>query len=131
MSSHLIALAAINGFLVVSIGAFGAHALQARLAETGMLSTFETGVLYHMFHTAALLAVALLSVLATESRLLSTSAYLFLLGIVLFSGSLYALSLSGISWLGAITPLGGLAFLAAWGCLAWYGVTYTSLNGSV
>lgn len=128
MSAHLITLAAINGFLVVSIGAFGAHALQARLAETGMLSTFETGVLYHMFHTAALLAVALLSLLGTESRLLTSAAYLFLLGILLFSGSLYALSLSGITWLGAITPLGGVAFLAAWSCLAWYGFTVTTTS---
>ncbi|GAB5497866.1 MAG: DUF423 domain-containing protein [Pseudohongiellaceae bacterium] len=123
MSAHLISLAAINGFLVVSIGAFGAHALQARLTETGMLATFETGVLYHMFHTVALLAIAVLAALGSESRLLSSAAYLFLLGIVLFSGSLYVLSLSGISWLGAITPLGGVAFLAAWGCLAWYGFT--------
>lgn len=121
MSAQLITLAAINGFLVVSIGAFGAHALQARLAETGMLATFETGVLYHMFHTAALLAVAIISTQGNESRLLTSAAYLFLIGIVLFSGSLYTLSLSGITWLGAITPLGGLAFLGAWGCLAWYG----------
>lgn len=123
MSAHLITLAAVNGFLVVSIGAFGAHALQARLAETGMLATFETGVLYHMFHTAALLAVAIISAPGNESRLLTSAAYLFLIGIVLFSGSLYILSLSGITWLGAITPLGGLAFLAAWGCLAWYGIS--------
>jgi uncharacterized membrane protein YgdD (TMEM256/DUF423 family) len=120
MSAVILVIAAINGFLVVSIGAFGAHGLQARLQETGYLATFETGVQYHMFHTIALLGLALLAMQAPESRLLSSAAWLFLAGIILFSGSLYVLAISGISWLGAITPLGGLGFLAGWGCLIWF-----------
>lgn len=117
MPAQLLLLAGLNGFLVVSIGAFGAHALQSRLLANGTADTFQTGVHYHMFHTLALMAVALLALHNPDSRLLSSTAYLFLAGIVLFSGSLYVLSLSGISWLGAITPLGGLCFLAAWACL--------------
>ena len=117
MPAQLLLLAALNGFLVVAIGAFGAHALQARLMANGMADTFQTGVHYHMFHTVALLVVALLALNNPDSRLLTTTGYLFLAGIILFSGSLYALSLSGISWLGAITPIGGLGFLAAWACL--------------
>jgi uncharacterized membrane protein YgdD (TMEM256/DUF423 family) len=119
MSAVILVIAAINGFLVVAIGAFGAHGLQARLQETGYLATFETGVQYHMFHTLALLGLALLAMQAPESRLLSSAAWLFLAGIMLFSGSLYVLAITGISWLGAITPLGGLGFLAGWGCLSW------------
>ncbi len=120
MPANFLMLAALNGFLVVAIGAFGAHALQARLLATGMADTFQTGVHYHMFHTLALLAVGWLALQNPESRLLTSAGYLFLLGIVLFSGSLYTLALSGITWLGAITPLGGLAFLAAWSCLMVY-----------
>jgi len=120
MSSPFLFLAGLNGFLVVSIGAFGAHALQARLTDTGMADTFQTGVHYHMFHTMALFGIALLLVQNPDSRLLSISGWLFLAGIVLFSGSLYTLALSGISWLGAITPIGGLGFLAAWACLLVY-----------
>ena len=120
MPAQLLLIAALNGFLVVAIGAFGAHALQARLLANGMADTFQTGVHYHMFHTLALLIVALLAYHNTDSRLLTTAGFLFLVGIILFSGSLYALSLSGITWLGAITPLGGLGFLAAWACLMVY-----------
>lgn len=120
MPAPFLFLAALNGFLVVAIGAFGAHALQARLLATGMADTFQTGVHYHMFHTLALLAVGMLALQNPDAKLLSAAGYLFLLGIVLFSGSLYTLSLSGITWLGAITPLGGLAFLAAWVCLMVY-----------
>lgn len=111
---------------MVAIGAFGAHALQARLLANNTLDTFQTGVLYHMFHTLALVAVALLAMHNPDSRLLSWAGYLLLAGIVLFSGSLYTLSLTGISWLGAITPLGGLGFLAAWGCLMGYAFTNLS-----
>lgn len=120
MPAPVLLIAAINGFLAVSIGAFGAHGLQARLQETGLTATFQTGVQYHMFHAVALFALAILSMQAPESRLLSYSAWLFLAGIILFSGSLYVLALSGISALGAITPLGGLAFLAGWACLIWF-----------
>lgn len=123
MPAQLLFIASLNGFLSVAIGAFGAHGLQARLAETGMADTFQTGVQYQMFHTLALFGIALLVMTGQESRLLPAAAYLMLIGIILFSGSLYALSLSGITWLGAITPLGGLAFLAGWGCLLWFALT--------
>ena len=83
-----------------------------------MLATFETGVRYHMYHALALLAVAWAAA-RWPSAAVNASGWLFVVGIVLFSGSLYALSLSGVRWLGAITPLGGLAFLAGWLCLAW------------
>ena len=126
MPAQLLLLAGLNGFLVVAIGAFGAHGLQARLLANATADTFSTGVHYHMFHTLALLAVALLALNNPESRLLAAAAYLFLAGIVLFSGSLYVLSLSGISWLGAITPLGGLGFLAGWACLMRY--AYSNLG---
>lgn len=123
MPAQFLFLAGLNGFLVVAIGAFGAHALQARLLANGTADTFQTGVHYHMFHTLALLAVALLAMHTPDSRLLNSAGYLLLGGIVLFSGSLYTLSLTGISWLGAITPLGGLGFLAAWSCLMVYAFT--------
>lgn len=123
MPAQLLFIASLNGFLSVAIGAFGAHGLQARLTETGMADTFQTGVQYQMFHTLALFGIALLVMTGQESRLLPAAAYLMLVGIILFSGSLYALSLSGITWLGAITPLGGVAFLAGWGCLLWFALT--------
>lgn len=123
MPAQLLLIAAINGLLSVAIGAFGAHGLQARLTETGMADTFQTGVHYQMFHTLAIFGIALLVLSGQDSRLLPIAAYLLLAGIVLFSGSLYALSLSGITWLGAITPLGGVAFLAGWGCLIWFALT--------
>ena len=111
-------LASINGFLAVALGAFAAHALQQRLSPEA-LSTFQTAVQYHMTHALALLGVGLLTLNNPNARYAEISAYLFMLGIVLFSGSLYGLSLTGMRWLGPITPLGGLCFLAAWGCLFW------------
>lgn len=108
-------LAAISGFLTVALGAFGAHGLETVLTPE-RLNTWHTGVLYQMFHTLALLALGLL-LMQVNSAWLHWSAWLFLAGIILFSGSLYVLALSGIRILGAITPLGGLAFLAGWVCL--------------
>jgi uncharacterized membrane protein YgdD (TMEM256/DUF423 family) len=107
---------AISGFIAVAAGAFGAHALRARL-EPEMLQVFETGARYQMYHALALLAAALV---ANESNrsLACWAGRLFLTGTVLFSGSLYALALSGVRGLGAVTPLGGVAFLAGWFCLA-------------
>jgi uncharacterized membrane protein YgdD (TMEM256/DUF423 family) len=97
----------------VALGAFGAHALKARVsAET--LAVWHTGVEYHIFHSLGLLAVGLVAAQLPESMLLKWSGWLMLAGIVLFSGSLYALALSGERWLGAITPIGGVAFLGAW-----------------
>ena len=110
-----IAGAAMAG-LSVAIGAFGAHALRARL-EPARLATFETAVQYHMLHAVALLAVAALAGRVQSQQLLLLSGGLFTAGIFLFSGSLYALAITGITWLGAITPLGGLAFIGGWLCM--------------
>ncbi len=116
MSHLLLLFAAGNGFLAVAFGAFGAHGLQARLSVE-LMATFQTAVQYHFYHALALLGVALLSLQFPTAALPRASGYLFLAGIVLFSGSLYVLALTGIRWLGAITPIGGLAFLAGWLCL--------------
>ena len=111
-----LSLGAISGALGVIIGAFGAHGLQVKLSEK-MLTVYQTGAQYHFYHTFALLAVGLLA-LKFESSLLTSSGWSFLIGILLFSGSLYALSISGISKLGAITPIGGLFFIIGWTLLA-------------
>jgi uncharacterized membrane protein YgdD (TMEM256/DUF423 family) len=118
MTSTFIVLAAINGFLGVALGAFAAHSLAAYFTDKPRLeANFKTGVQYQFYHTMALLGVAFASKQFTSS-LIPLSGWLFLLGIILFSGSLYVLSLTGKRWLGAITPLGGLAFLAGWVLLA-------------
>lgn len=106
---------AINGFLAVALGAFGAHALKERLSEK-YLAIWETAVQYQMFHALALVAIGILmsSKLLGTVTSLNTAGYLMLVGIILFSGSLYVLSLTGIGVLGAITPLGGVAFLVGW-----------------
>jgi len=111
------ALGALAAFVAVALGAFAAHGLKARLDAT-MLATFETGVRYHLYHALGLLAVAWAAT-RWPGVAVNASGWLFIAGIVLFSGSLYALSLTGVRWLGAITPFGGLAFLAGWACLAW------------
>jgi uncharacterized membrane protein YgdD (TMEM256/DUF423 family) len=107
------------GMLGVAAGAFGAHALRERLPDN-MLAIFETGVRYQMYHALALLAVALLLTRVPSSAGVA-AGWLFTAGIVIFSGSLYVLVLSGVRWLGAITPLGGVAFLVGWLLLAWAG----------
>ncbi|TQR08752.1 DUF423 domain-containing protein [Psychrobacillus soli] len=106
---------AINGFLAVAFGAFGAHALKERLSEK-YLAIWETAVQYQMFHALALVAVGILmsSKLLGPVSSLNTAGYLMLAGIIIFSGSLYVLSLTGIGILGAITPIGGVAFLVGW-----------------
>lgn len=106
-----IAVSGVAGALGVAIGAFGAHGLRDRLSAHA-LGIYQTGVSYHLVHALALLAVALYG--SATGREVSLPAGLFCAGIVLFSGSLYALALSGITKLGAVTPLGGLAFIAAW-----------------
>lgn len=114
MASTFIVLAAINGFLGVALGAFAAHSLAAYFSDKPRLeANFKTGVQYHFYHVLALLGVAWASSQWTSS-LIALAGWLFLLGIILFSGSLYVLSLTGKRWLGAITPLGGLAFLVGW-----------------
>jgi uncharacterized membrane protein YgdD (TMEM256/DUF423 family) len=109
-------LGCVFGLLAVAAGAFGAHALRARL-PADLLAVFETAARYQMYHALALLAVALVAARAPSS-LAAAAGWLFSAGIVLFSGSLYALALTGIRVLGAVTPLGGLCFLAGWAALA-------------
>lgn len=101
-------LAALVVFLGIALGAFGAHGLEDRLAETGRADNWETATLYHLVHGVALFALAL------SGRAPLGYAW-FLAGVVLFSGSLYVLALTGLTWLGAITPFGGLSFLVGWG----------------
>ena len=111
--------AAIFGFLGVAIGAFGAHGLRSRLSPD-MLAVFEIGVRYQMYHVFALLAVASAAGQAGPGRLLSIAGWSFVAGILIFSGSLYALALTGTTSFGAITPIGGLGFLIGWACLAFF-----------
>lgn len=118
MNNLFLVLAGLNGFIAVSLGAFAAHGLKSMLGPD-LLATFQTGVQYHMYHSLALLAVGILVLQFPAQTGLRIAGYLFLAGIVIFSGSLYVLALSGIRWLGAITPLGGVAFLAGWALLAW------------
>jgi len=113
MTKLLLILAAANGFIAVSLGAFGAHGLEQMLTEDS-LDTFQTGVEYHMYHSLALIGTATLAIQFPKEKLLRLSGFLFLLGILFFSGSLYTLVLSEFRWLGAITPVGGVFFLAAW-----------------
>lgn len=107
-----IILGAINAFLAVALGAFGAHGLEGKVSDH-YLDVWETAVQYQMFHAAGLFAVGILMQL-TDASFLNTAGWLMLAGIIFFSGSLYVLALSGVSVLGAITPIGGVLFLAAW-----------------
>jgi uncharacterized membrane protein YgdD (TMEM256/DUF423 family) len=108
-----IIIGAINAFLAVALGAFGAHGLEGRV-EQKYLEIWKTGVTYQMFHATGLLIVGVLLGRLPANTLLSWSGWMMLIGIILFSGSLYVMTLTKISILGAITPLGGLSFLAAW-----------------
>jgi uncharacterized membrane protein YgdD (TMEM256/DUF423 family) len=106
--------AAILGFLSVGIGAFGAHGLAATLESLGRAETFETAVKYQFYHSLAILAVGILQLKFPQNRILGWASAIFLAGILIFSGSLYILSLTGTTWLGAITPFGGLAMMIGW-----------------
>lgn len=108
-------------FLAVTFGAFGSHSLKAVLTPD-MLAVFETGVRYQMYHALALLAVGWAAHQYPQASF-HLAGWLFLAGILLFSGSLYVLALSGVRWLGAVTPLGGLCFLAGWSVFAWQAFT--------
>jgi uncharacterized membrane protein YgdD (TMEM256/DUF423 family) len=116
MARWFITLAAFSGMLAVGLGAFGAHALKSRLDESA-LSVYQTAVQYQFYHSLALLGVGLFCLWQPQSRLLLASGIAFLAGILAFSGSLYVLSFTGIRWLGAITPIGGLALIAGWSLL--------------
>ena len=115
MSAVFFALGSALALLSVAAGAFGGHVLKPRLT-TDLFEIFEVGARYHMYHALALLAVAW-AYTQWPGALTAAAGWLFVAGIVLFSGSLYVLSLSGVRWLGAVTPLGGLCFMAGWLCL--------------
>jgi uncharacterized membrane protein YgdD (TMEM256/DUF423 family) len=115
---RFVALGAICAFLAVAFGAFGAHALKDKMTAAN-LEVYKTAVQYHFFHSLAILIVgAFIVQMRPFEKLLNVVGWLFLAGIVLFSGSLYALAITDIKVLGAITPLGGLCFLTGWACLA-------------
>ena len=117
MRKIFVVLGAMNAGISVAAGAFGAHGLKAVLAPD-MLAVFETASRYQMYHGLALLVVGMMGT-RVSARPLALAGWCFVAGSVLFSGSLYVLALSGIRWLGAITPLGGAAFLAGWIAVAW------------
>jgi uncharacterized membrane protein YgdD (TMEM256/DUF423 family) len=115
MDRTFLFVAALAGLTGVAFGAFGAHGLRGKLSPD-MLAVFETAVRYQMYHALAIFGVGLL-LAPMGGWLIRTAGWLFTAGIVIFSGSLYALALTGNTMLGAITPIGGLAFLAGWACL--------------
>lgn len=117
MDRTFFGIGAILAFLGVALGAFGAHGLRGTLSAAD-LATFETGVRYQVYHALGLFAVAW-AVGRWPGGSAATAGWLFVAGVVLFSGSLYTLVLTGQRWLGAVTPFGGLCFLAGWGLLAW------------
>jgi uncharacterized membrane protein YgdD (TMEM256/DUF423 family) len=117
MAKIWLLLAVIFGFLSVALGAFGAHSLKNILDEYGK-SVYEKALLYQMFHSMALFAVGVVQHLF-KGISFSPAGIGFLIGILLFSGSLYVLAITGVKWLGAITPIGGLAFLFGWAWLLW------------
>lgn len=124
MPRNFLVLGAAFAFLGVAAGAFGAHFLKTALSPD-MLAVFETAVRYQMYHAFALLIVGWACEQFPQASLMP-AGWLFAGGIVLFSGSLYALALSGSAWMGAFTPLGGMAFLVGWGWLAWQFWTWSA-----
>jgi len=117
MDRTFLLIGAVLGFLGVALGAFAAHGLKNRLSPE-MLEVFDTGVRYHMYHTFAVLIVAAAIGHIGNARLLAMAGWFFFAGILLFSGSLYALALTRVGILGAVTPIGGVLFLIGWACLA-------------
>jgi uncharacterized membrane protein YgdD (TMEM256/DUF423 family) len=121
-------IAAVWGFLAISMGAFGAHGLEDRFAAVGSMTgglpaerlkaNFQTAAQYHMYCALALLAVGILAQFGRGGAALQAAGWLFVVGSLVFSGSLYVLATTGIRWLGAITPIGGVAMIAAWVALA-------------
>jgi len=119
MSARIaLAVAAVFLFAAVGLGAFGAHALRAKLAPD-LMAVYQTAVQYHFWHALGLLAVGILLLQKPDNGMLAVVAWLLVAGLVLFCGSLYVLALTGIRGWGAVTPVGGVAFLAAWAALAW------------
>lgn len=122
MPKWFLLFAAINGALAVVLGAFGAHGLKGKISES-LLNAWQTGVQYQMFHVLALLGLAVLMLRLVQTSgqvpgVLSVTGYLWMAGIILFSGSLYGLALGGPSWLGPVTPLGGSLLIAGWVCFS-------------
>lgn len=113
MARLFLTFAAASGFLAVALGAFGAHALKHHL-DAWASGVYETAVLYHFVHSLALLAVAILCRQPAPRPSLAAAGFAFMAGLLVFCGSLYLLSITGLKWLGAITPVGGIAFLAGW-----------------
>ncbi len=117
MTTYFISLGSLNAALAVILGAFGAHALSAKLSPAA-LSTFQTGVDYHFYHALGLIAVGIVGRTAKKSLAVCISGWIMLTGIILFSGSLYLISIGGIRSIGIITPLGGISFIVSWVLLA-------------
>jgi uncharacterized membrane protein YgdD (TMEM256/DUF423 family) len=117
MEKFFFSAGAVAAFIGVALGAFGAHSLKTKLSPD-MLAIFEVGVRYQMYHALGLIAVAWAMTRWPEANL-NAAGWAFIVGIVVFSGSLYLLSATDIRWLGAITPIGGLAFLIGWAILVW------------
>lgn len=106
-------LGVVSGFLSVAIGAFGAHGLEGKISEK-LLQVWKTGVQYQMFGTVLIFVIAFLMMKFQQVTMMYWAGWLSVIGIILFSGSLYVMSITGIKWLGAITPFGGISFLVAW-----------------
>ncbi|WLR50768.1 DUF423 domain-containing protein [Bacillus tianshenii] len=117
MLKTFIILGSINAFLSVALGAFGAHGLEGKLSER-MMNIWEKGVTYQMFHATGIFITALIAAKLPDSSMVSWAGWMMFIGIILFSGSLYVLSTTGITKLGMITPLGGVSFLVGWTLLA-------------
>lgn len=117
LSKLFMLLGSLNAMLAVMLGAFAAHGLKKSLTAD-LVAVFSTGVQYHFYHALGLLAVGFIATVTPPSAWLKLSGWLMLAGIVLFSGSLYLLALTDIRWLGAITPFGGICYIAAWAALA-------------
>jgi uncharacterized membrane protein YgdD (TMEM256/DUF423 family) len=118
MEKIFLLLASVLGGLAVALGAFGAHALESRMSAD-LLATYEVGVRYHFYHALALIGVVAVLSRWPDAGAAVAAGWLFVFGILIFSGSLYLLAFTGVRWLGAITPIGGVAFIAGWACLAW------------
>ena len=115
-AKFILSFASIAGAIAVGLGAFGAHALKSKLKANGLLDTYQTAVQYHFYHTLALLFIGLL-MSRFQSQWLNYSGYAMIIGLILFSGSLYIMCFTNVRWLGAITPIGGVGFILGWAFL--------------
>jgi len=118
MVKQFLVISAFSGLLAVCLGAFGAHGLRGKI-DINLMSAFQTGVQYQFYHSLALILIALLAMHLPNEKALLWAGWSFIVGIVLFSGSLYGLALSGPRWLGPVTPVGGLFFIVGWVCFLW------------